>query len=1435
MKTQYSFFSIKVLFSFFAQIILVIGASELQAQSIWDAGRNASSLSDSSAQIGASRQYEVDSMTGLLTRKTHLATLKTTGGYELDLTAVYKSYPRHALPSSGNVSNFGMDSVRQFQPLGFGWNLHSGRLYFENYNSNSFYSQQMCAPGASVFSSENQPAFEAPDGSRRTFYRTQKLIDGRITYVSTDLWQARCPSTSGAWEVYSPSGEKYTLGHNRAEPWNDLGSSPTGPGVTKSALTYWTTRIEDKRGNNFSILYRSNTSLIEKIAADNNLVTATFSYTGTTEQTYKLKALTVYGREYNFNYQSAVHTSIGGYGIPSNAEFHLSEINFPEGLKESYTYHQTSVPDFNNVTTRGQLKTLRLAKGENISFEYTTINLPSRIAGASAKSLSFVALSKVNQGGATEAHVFKQDLGNHVHETLKPDGILLKSRFLTQIIAPQSPTLYGLPLGNEFLSGNGQPLRTEKIEYNFSGTDFPPASSLSVDNGPRYHACKNEDAGFILGGIQRSSDLYTFGGGNLCSNDSSRGPNFMYRGGIRISDSRSTKSFNNYQILSDGTVVYGVAREIDGVYIWLPTLKTVTEYSPSGQSSVFKSTFAYDSVTLNVKKITVVNPSGTYVHDYAWCSNFSKGITSVPVAHTITYANGSSANIYRAIFNTASDQSVCAPNQVVAAGQAQSYSYLPTGDIGTVTDALGRNTFLSNYKLGSPRRIDRPDGTILQSDYDNNGWQTSQTSPDGYVTTFARDQLGRVRQVVHPYGSPTLISYTLDAGSGRTTVEESRAGAVISTVLDGFGRPAVMTKSASGSAASISRYAYTWAGQKQSESYRNSSQADRVTSFTYDALGRLIATYFPDGNNSTVEYSGASVKEKDVRGIVTERILRHYTANPDQGMPITITNQSVPNSQMTIERDLLGRVIGYTQGGYARTMLRNANGCVYSETHPELGTITLTPDAKCNILSAAVPGAGITSYGYDAMDRVSTVSYPDGRTSNLGYWADGKLKTAQTFLNGSSVSRVMDYTPSRKLRSNQLNIDGISMITRYDYDVRDQLEEITYPITGSKLRLNPDALGRPTALQVLNNGQSTSLPLISNIQYFDSGKAKAISHANGLSSVYTEDPNRAWPDTVGIKRTNASGSLLTIGQNFDAAGNIVRITDTRNINAANSTSDRWYRYDGMQRLVSNSPNAESVTDPCTYCYDGANNISRLKTNDLGQAVNLSYSANNRVSSVTGAASGNISYDARGNITGDGFMTYGFDAANNLTTVALSTATIATYTYDPKNQRVKQQLGQKLPLYTFYDLSLKPVIEWDRETNKITEFFYFNGMQIAKRTSSPTALTAANSALSVQASFVGAAGQGIIKITLPPGANGNIQIYGPNGVLIYTGAVTQGQVALPAASLEKGCKKYTVRYVGGASDPSFAPGNLGQVTLCKGVDLSPIFQLLLDDDETPPAQ
>ena len=273
----------------------------------------------------------------------------------------------------------------------------------------------------------------------------------------------------------------------------------------------------------------------------------------------------------------------------------------------------------------------------------------------------------------------------------------------------------------------------------------------------------------------------------------------------------------------------------------------------------------------------------------------------------------------------------------------------------------------------------------------------------------------------------------------------------------------------------------------------------------------------------------------------------------------------------------------------------------------------------------------------------------------------------------------------------------------------------------------------------------------------------------------------------------------------------------------------------MQRLISNSPNAESANDPCTYCYDGANNINRLKTNDLGQAVNLNYNANNRVSSVTGAASGNISYDARGNITGDGFMAYGFDASNNLTSVTSGAATLAAYTYDPKNQRVKQQTGQKQPLYTFYDLSLKPVIEWDRETNKVTEFFYFNGMQISKRTSSPTALTAGNSAIAVQAAFVGNAGLGIIKITLPSGANGNIQIYSANGALIYTGAVIQGQVALPAASLESGCKKYTVKYVGGTNDSTFAPGSLGQVTLCKGVDLSPIFQLLLGDDEKPPAQ
>jgi YD repeat-containing protein len=1395
---------------------LTVGQS-VRSQTVWDAGQNASTLSGSRNQTGINDQYGVDSMTGLLTRRSLLFTIKGAGASALDVAAVYRSYPRYAPMLNYNVSNFGMDSGRQFQPLGFGWHLHFGRLYFENFQSNLTNYNFVCSPAFNNAATvDDQPVFESADGSRRKLYRTQKLLDGRVTYVSTDFWQMRCPgSASPNFEVLSPSGEKYVLGNTTSDAWNDP--------YNKSALTYWTTRIEDPRGSFFLINYLPNSSKISSINSSANSVQANFSYVGTTLQTYRISEITYNNRSFTFEYQNSAFGTPNAI-IPST-QFHLSKIKFPENQTESFEYHQTAAPVHSNVNTRNQLKKMILRYGEEISFNYEMISLPPRLPGLSYQYTNIPSIKQIIASGQSESHGYSSELGIHSHTITRPDNSRLISKYYASNSSPISSTQYGLYLGTSYYRGLsiGSLDRVENIEYELFGS---PNNTKQVWGG---WDCPDIDTGFLFGGINRGAlrTAATNGIGVCVSppeNNGFRATSVQFLGAKRISDVRYTVGVQNY-LNNDGSVTVNYAYSVDGIYLWLPKRKTVLEYNLAGQSSSFQTDYIFDNITANLKNATTTNPSGTFVNSYAHCNNFNKGIIGVPTSHTVASA-GISASVYQASYLTTADATVCAPNQINEGGQLRSIAYHPTGDVGTVTDALGRSTVFSNHKLGMPQLVTRPDGTQMQSLYDDNGWQTSETSPDGFVTTFDRDLLGRTRQINHPSGSATTIAYVFNSASGRYTKTQARAGAQVITQLDGIGRPASIARLASGTSASLAKFSYTWAGQKSSETYRNSSQVDRVTSFTYDALGRLIGTNFPDGNNTTTEYSGTFIKTKDVRGFVTETSLMHYTGNPDQGLPSKVSNLSAAETEMTIQRDLLGRITALSQGGFMRSTPRNANGCVYSETHPELGTITPTPDAKCNTRSLSIPNSGIIYYDYDLMDRVKSATYPDGRVTSFTYWGDGKLKTANTLFNSQTVSRNLDYTPARKIKTNQLSIDGLSMVSSYAYDSRDELEEITYPLTGTKLKLNPDALGRPTALQMIGNGSTTSL--MSNIQYFESGKIRAYTQGNGLNTTYTEHPDRAWPDTLSTRSTTSAGATdwLVVGHNFDAAGNVLRITDSR---AGLGVSDRWHRYDAMQRLVGDSSLQETATANCVYCYDARNNITQLKTG-ASQAVSLNYGTDNRLNSVSGAASGAISYDARSNVTGDGFMRYAYDSANNLISVHQGTTTIATYTYDPKNQRAKKVVGQKAPQYSFYDMSLKPLIEWDRETNKISEFFYLNNTQISRRTSAPVPLTVANSSISVVNTFVSSNSQGTINIILPAGATGNVRIIDPAGNTIYSGPVTQGGINLPAGGLTQGCQSYSVQYTGGGSDISFAPGVIGQVRICKGVNLAPILQLLLDDDQ-----
>jgi RHS repeat-associated protein len=334
---------------------------------------------------------------------------------------------------------------------------------------------------------------------------------------------------------------------------------------------------------------------------------------------------------------------------------------------------------------------------------------------------------------------------------------------------------------------------------------------------------------------------------------------------------------------------------------------------------------------------------------------------------------------------------------------------------------------------------------------------------------------------------------------------------------------------------------------------------------------------------------------------------------------------------------------------------------------------------------ASVPASEKTVYVYDAMNRVTSVTYPDGinNTTNT-YEADGKLKTVVS--NGSTWS--FEYNKRRLLTKETLNFYS-NYSNTYGYSANGHVASISSP-NSTVIDYAPNALGQPTQAGGFATG----------VQYHPNGSMKQFTYGNGI--VYTMTQNaRQLPDITSYKL--GTTKIAEFDLNFDPNGNVLNNLDL----AQAGRTDRSMAYDGLDRLT--QVYAPNMWGMANYQYDALDNLRR---STLGLAgFNYYYDANNRVQRIDRDASGNYAYtfDTRGNVLSDGRNNYSFTRANRLAGVTGK----ETYQYDGFGRRFvswRQDGTAVVPVY-----GQDGVLRYDADNKKGggTTHVQLNGSQIAE--------------------------------------------------------------------------------------------------------------------------
>jgi YD repeat-containing protein len=346
-----------------------------------------------------------------------------------------------------------------------------------------------------------------------------------------------------------------------------------------------------------------------------------------------------------------------------------------------------------------------------------------------------------------------------------------------------------------------------------------------------------------------------------------------------------------------------------------------------------------------------------------------------------------------------------------ASGVTQ-YGYNGQSALVSVQDPRNLTTTYAVDGLGNLNQQASPDTGTTANTYDAAGNLATQTDAKGQTTTYAYDALNRVTLITFHDGSKQAYAY--DQGT------------------NGVGRLSSITETDPANLVTHAiAYGYDQKGRVTSEA-RTVGGVSYVLSYQYDASGRLAGLTYPSGRSVTYGF--------DALGRVTQ-----VTTTKDSQSAVVVQN---------VQYHPFGGAKSWTLG----------NGQIYSRTVDQDGRIasytlgsanySLSFDAASRITGIAQVGnpANANSYGYDALDRLSSAILP---ASNYGYSYDAvgnrlsKITGANTdtYTYSPTSNRLATLTPfGGPPRSFVFDANGSTTndgVNSYAYDTRGRMVQST--------------------------------------------------------------------------------------------------------------------------------------------------------------------------------------------------------------------------------------------------------------------------------------------------------------------------------------------------------------------------------------------------------
>lgn len=487
-----------------------------------------------------------------------------------------------------------------------------------------------------------------------------------------------------------------------------------------------------------------------------------------------------------------------------------------------------------------------------------------------------------------------------------------------------------------------------------------------------------------------------------------------------------------------------------------------------------------------------------------------------------------------------------------------------------------------------------------------------------------------------------------------------------------------------------------------------STNADGLTSFTYDAFSRVASVIDPLSRTNYYEYTQDGQLQKVTNPYSSVSQFTYFDDNTlksaQNELGYTTNYEYDEYKRITKVTDPLLRATNYS---YA--VPSSATGSTYTTAAPSLITLpsgkktSLSYDANFRKASEKVGFGTVdeatTLFAYDAVGNRSSTTDPRGKQSLFTYDARNRLQTSKDPL-GNTTSYEYDAAGNRA----KVTLPDTTSYTSYTYDVLNQMLTATEASTqGGTPRITTMTYNPSGSVASVQDAKANTyayvydaLDRVSSLTYPDAtterysydgaGNIKTFTNrAGNVESFIFDKRNRetqhSWSangetvtrdyfSTNWPKFENGATSQLSFG--YNAAGEIISTTQTLSGLSAKTISYTYdldgnraditypnglnYDYTYTNRNQLSSINDGGATPLASYAYDLAGNVS-LKTLRNGISSSFIYDDAERLTS--------INYQRAGSTIAS--FAYGYNAKSDRTWVKRENGKGDSYGYDPFQQ------------------------------------------------------------------------------------------------------------------------------------------------------------------------